>query len=276
MRRLSTVVASAAHPTSPAGDTWVSVALSFQGLKALGVPQHRSRAFAPEFQQGMAARAQLARRRRREQPGRTGRSRSDPPMSTSSSRLWRLTQQRLAAALERARREYEELDGSHARSGGRIAMCCPDEREAFGFKDGISHPAIEGSGHSGFEPARASAEGGRIRARIPRRNERAPVDPSTRHPGAQWQLRRVSQAPSARRRVPPVPEGARAEPPKNEELLAAKMMGRWRSGAPLALLSACTTIPSLGADARAEQRLPVQGGRSRSATRRRADRTFVA
>ena len=39
MRRLSRVVASAAHPTSPTGSTWVSAALSFQGLKALGVPR---------------------------------------------------------------------------------------------------------------------------------------------------------------------------------------------------------------------------------------------
>src|SRR3981081_1649931 len=57
MRRIQPVVASAAHPASPAGDTWVSVALSFQGLKALGVPQASLDSFSPEFQQGMAARA---------------------------------------------------------------------------------------------------------------------------------------------------------------------------------------------------------------------------
>ena len=39
MRRIRPVVASAAHPASPADDTWVSVALSFQGLKALGARQ---------------------------------------------------------------------------------------------------------------------------------------------------------------------------------------------------------------------------------------------
>ena len=38
-------------------DTWVSVALSYQGLKALGVPQASLDSFSPEFQQGMAARA---------------------------------------------------------------------------------------------------------------------------------------------------------------------------------------------------------------------------
>src|SRR5882757_5707079 len=57
IRRLHSVVASAAHPTSPAGNTWVSVALSFQGLKALGVPQASLNSFAPQFQEGMAARA---------------------------------------------------------------------------------------------------------------------------------------------------------------------------------------------------------------------------
>src|SRR3954464_13452123 len=57
MRCLSTVVASAAHFASAARDTWVSVALSFQGLKALGVPQASLDSFSPQFQQGMAARA---------------------------------------------------------------------------------------------------------------------------------------------------------------------------------------------------------------------------
>src|SRR5262245_32780383 len=57
MRRVSTVVTSAADPASPLADTWVSVALSYQGLKALGVPQESLDSFAWEFRQGMAARA---------------------------------------------------------------------------------------------------------------------------------------------------------------------------------------------------------------------------
>src|SRR6184192_1327478 len=57
MRRVSAVVASAAHPTSPAGDTWVSASLTYQGLKVLGVPQVSLDSFAWEFRQGMAARA---------------------------------------------------------------------------------------------------------------------------------------------------------------------------------------------------------------------------
>ena len=50
-------VTSAANPESPLADTWVSVALTYQGLKALGVPQESLQSFSWEFRQGMAARA---------------------------------------------------------------------------------------------------------------------------------------------------------------------------------------------------------------------------
>src|SRR5215831_11658549 len=61
MRRVSTVVTSAANPTSPLADTWVSVALTYQGLKALGVPPESLESLAWEFRQGMAARAKELR-----------------------------------------------------------------------------------------------------------------------------------------------------------------------------------------------------------------------
>src|SRR6516225_10291535 len=57
MRRVSTVVTSAANPTSPLADTWVSVAITYEGFKALGVPQDSLDSFSWEFRQGMAARA---------------------------------------------------------------------------------------------------------------------------------------------------------------------------------------------------------------------------
>ena len=82
MSRLRPVVASV-EQSERSGETWVSVALSYQGLKALGVPQESLDSFAPEFQQGMAAR----RRTRWETPARAvrniGRSRSDRRTSTS-------------------------------------------------------------------------------------------------------------------------------------------------------------------------------------------------
>ena len=38
-------------------DAWITVAFTYHGLKALGVPQASLDSFAPEFRQGMAARA---------------------------------------------------------------------------------------------------------------------------------------------------------------------------------------------------------------------------
>src|SRR6267143_2971714 len=52
MRHAARVVAAAAHPASPAGDAWVSVALTFSGMKALGVPKSRSRVFRPSSGKG--------------------------------------------------------------------------------------------------------------------------------------------------------------------------------------------------------------------------------
>jgi len=57
LKRLIPAIASATDLTSPAGDAWVAVALSYHGLKALGIPQASLESFSPEFRQGMAARA---------------------------------------------------------------------------------------------------------------------------------------------------------------------------------------------------------------------------
>jgi deferrochelatase/peroxidase EfeB len=57
MRRVRGVVNSAADATSRTGDAWVSLAITCEGLKALGVPQASIESLAPEFQRGMAARA---------------------------------------------------------------------------------------------------------------------------------------------------------------------------------------------------------------------------
>ena len=57
MQRISNAVTSAANPESPLADTWVSAALTYQGLKALGVPEESLNSLSWEFRQGMAARA---------------------------------------------------------------------------------------------------------------------------------------------------------------------------------------------------------------------------
>src|SRR5918995_3536608 len=57
VRRLHPVVGAGQPTADPPRDAWVTVAFTHQGLQALGVPQASLDSFAPEFRQGMAARA---------------------------------------------------------------------------------------------------------------------------------------------------------------------------------------------------------------------------
>ena len=56
VRRLHGVV-DASREADPVRDARATVAFTYSGLKQLGVPQSSLDSFAPEFQQGMAARA---------------------------------------------------------------------------------------------------------------------------------------------------------------------------------------------------------------------------
>ena len=246
MRRIRPAVASAAHPESPARDTWVSVALSFQGLKALGVPQASLDSFAPEFQQGMAARAGML--------GDTGESSPEHWEKPLGSRdvhvvLTALAPDtaRLEAAFARARREYEKIAGITA-IWRQNCYALPNEREAFGFRDGISHPAIEGSGIPGSNPLEPPLKPGEFVLGYPDEIGDARPIPQPEvlgRNGSYVAFRKLHQRVAAFRQY----LKANASGPDDEELLAAKIMGRWRSGAPLALCP-LQDDAELGADRR--------------------------
>ena len=110
VRRLHPVVDSGRPSSDPARDAWITVAFTYQGLKALGVPQDSLDSFAPEFQQGMAARAA--------ELGDVGESSPDnweKPLGTPDVHvaLAALSPDaaRLQAVVEKARRAHEELPG---------------------------------------------------------------------------------------------------------------------------------------------------------------------
>src|SRR5258707_10570321 len=150
MRRCADTVASAANPTSPVGDAWISVSLTFEGLKALGVPKESLDSFAWEFRQGMVARATALG-----DTGESNRENWERPLGTSSVHVILTAlapdDERLEATLDRARETYQKLKGVTAI--WRQDCSAPEhEREPFGFRDGISHPAIEGSGIPGTNP----------------------------------------------------------------------------------------------------------------------------
>src|SRR5204862_8086698 len=127
MRRLSSVVASAAHPTSPAGDTWVSAALSFQGLKALGVPRASLQSFPLEFQQGMAARAKILG-----DNGESSPENWEKPLGTADVHVVVTAlapdAENLEAALKRPAEHIKSCRASR-QSGGKIVMFCQMRRK---------------------------------------------------------------------------------------------------------------------------------------------------
>jgi deferrochelatase/peroxidase EfeB len=229
MRRLSSVVASAAHPESPVSETWVSVALTVHGLKALGLPQESLDSFAWEFRQGMTARAKAL--------GDTGESSPEnweQPLGTSDVHVVITAvspdAQRLESALERARQAYRVLPGVVA-IWRQDCAALPTETEPFGFRDGISHPAIEGSGIPGSNPRENPLKPGEFVLGYPDEMSEAPPTPQPEvlgRNGTYVVFRKLYQRVAAFRQY----LKANATTPQQEELLAAKMMGRWRSGAP--------------------------------------------
>ena len=150
MRRLTKAVASAGQPSSPASDTWVSAGLSFQGLKVLGVPQASLDSFPQQFREGMRARAALLG-----DAGESAPEKWEKPLGSNDVHVVITAiapdQARLEAALDRARTAYKEIKGIEA-IWRQDCHALAGDTEPFGFKDGISHPAIEGSGIPGSNP----------------------------------------------------------------------------------------------------------------------------
>lgn len=243
MGRLANVVPSAANPDRPAANTWVSTSLTFQGLKALGVPQESLDSFAWEFQQGMAARARHL--------GDTGESSPEnweSPLGTNDVHVVITAlspeEQRLEEALERARKAIQELSGI-ALIWRQDCYALPGPREHFGFRDGMSHPAIEGSGIPGTNPLQRPLKAGEFVLGYPDElgGTLMPQPEELGRNGTYVALRKLYQRVALFRRY--VQENSVS--PEDEEFVAAKMMGRWRSGAPLALCPVHDN-PGLGDD----------------------------
>lgn len=243
MRRASGVVTSAANRDHLAADTGVSVALTYHGLRALGLPRDSLESFAWEFQQGMAARAK--------ELGDTGESSPEhweAPLGTSDVHVVVAAvskdSARLEVALERALKAVQELPRV-ATIWRQDCHALPTEKEPFGFRDGISHPAVEGSGIPGTNPNEVPLKAGEFV--LGYRDEMGGVQ--TLRPeilgrnGTYVAFRKLHQRVAAFRSY----LKANSTSPEDEELLAAKVMGRWRSGAPLALCP-LHDDPELGAD----------------------------
>ncbi|WP_240360225.1 Dyp-type peroxidase [Pyxidicoccus caerfyrddinensis] len=242
--RLGEVVASAADPERLEGRAWVSVALTYWGLEALGLPPESLRSFSWELQQGMVARASAL--------GDTGENSPEHwerPLGSSDVHIVVVAlgpnRKLLDGELARARKAFETLPGVTP-VWRQDCHALPTETEPFGFRDGISHPAIEGSGIPGTNPHEPPLKPGEFVLGYP--DELGGIGPLPQpevlgRNGSYAVFRKLHQRVAAFRRY--LRENAAGA--GEEEWLAAKMMGRWRSGAPLALCPAADD-PTLGAD----------------------------
>jgi Dyp-type peroxidase family len=244
LRRLIPVLDAAAGPADPNKQATLTAALSFQGLKALGVPPVSLASFPPEFQQGMAARAAELN-----DVGENAPEHWEAPLGSADVHVALVAlapdASQLESALERARESLRDISGV-VPIWRQDVYALPNEREPFGFKDGMGQPAIEGSGIPGNNPHETPIKAGEfVLGYVDETGDLPPVpQPEVLgRNGTYVVFRKLHARVAAFRQY----LRERAASPADEELLAAKFVGRWRSGAPLALAPE-RDDPELGAD----------------------------
>ena len=231
VRRLHRI-ATGARATDMADDTSLTVGFSYRGLEALGVPQTSLDSFAPEFREGMAARAALLG-----DVGESGPEHWEPPFGTADVHVAIAALSpdvaRLEAAAAQARRAHAELPGLEVVWRQECYQLATG-RTSFGFKDGIGQPTVEGSGRPSTSPRERPLKAGEIVLGYPDETGELPPMPTPEvlgRNGTYVVLRKLHTKVAAYRRY----LRERAASREDEALLGAKMVGRWQSGAPLAL-----------------------------------------
>lgn len=228
VRRLAPHVVSAADYVSR--DTWLAVAFTFEGLRALGVPEASLASFPAAFRAGMAARAQIlgdlgeSAPERWDAPYGTGQVHVAVSLLATSESAWRRN-------LEITRAELEALPGVALLAREDFAQT-PGGRTQFGFRDGISFPEIAGNGSNPIPDLAGPIAAGEFVLGYPSETGRPiplPIPDALGRNGTFLGFRKVHTRVAAFRRF----LRDNATDTMSEELLAAKMVGRWRGGAPL-------------------------------------------
>jgi Dyp-type peroxidase family len=245
LRRLLPHVAPADEWWKPSLPGWLGIAFTFQGFKALGVPQSSLDSFPEEFCKGMAARAAVLN-----DVGNNSPANWEYPLGTADMHvalaIYARDDRSLDTVLERARQSHHDLPEISVVYRLKFSEL-PEGRNPFGFKDGLHNPQIEGSGaveHSGY--GRAIKAGEFVIGYPDELGEIAtkPEPEILRRNGTYIAFRKFHMRVAEFRKY----LREHTSSPEEEELIAAKMVGRWRSGAPL-VLAPEQDDPKLGADA---------------------------
>lgn len=239
--------ASDAAATMDASQRWITLAFTWTGLRALGVPDDALATFPDEFREGMAARADIL--------GDTG---PNAPQNWVDG-LAGDDVHAIAILFARDDDEHRRCVGEHdklvARCDGVRTVSYLDlnanppfnyAHDHFGFRDRLSQPVIKGSGEEPTPGSGDPLEPGEFILGYPDEFTATPEIPQPAElarNGSYMAYRRLQEHVGAFRSY----LADHAGTPDEQELLAAKFMGRWRSGAPL-VLAPDADDPELGAD----------------------------
>ncbi len=239
--------AADAQATMDNSQRWVTLAFTWNGLRALGVPENALATFPAEFKEGMAARAGIL--------GDTG---DNHPQNWVGG-LAGDDLHAIAILFARTDAEYRRCTAAHAEHIAR----CPGVRvvsfldlnatppfdhahDHFGYRDRMSQPVIEGSGEVPTPGTGAPLKPGEFLLGYPDEEGLVPDLPQPEalsRNGTYLAYRRLREHVGLFRSY----LAEQSDSPEGKEWLAAKLMGRWRSGAPL-VLAPDRDDPELGAD----------------------------
>src|SRR5262249_18763303 len=230
----------------PLDSRWVTVAFTFNGLRTLGVDGASLATFPEEFRQGMAARSEML--------GDTGANHPDHwvgGLASPDLHALVILFARDVAERERCVQEHQKyaarFPGVEALSALDLEATPPLEyaHDHFGYRDRMSQPEVEGTGVTPTPGSGAPLKPGEFFLGYPDEDGdmTLPQPEILSRNGSYLAYRRLEEHVGRFRDF----LRANGATPEEQELVAAKLMGRWRSGAPLAL-APTKDDPKLAAD----------------------------
>ncbi|WP_111511183.1 Dyp-type peroxidase [Mycobacterium kyogaense] len=226
---------------------WVTLAFTWTGLRALGVPDDALASFPDAFREGMAARASIL--------GDTGAAAPEHWLGGLGGDDVHAIAILFARDGEQCAMSIAEHDKLLARTDGVRSLSYLDlnasppfnyAHDHFGFRDRLSQPVMKGSGEQPTPGSGDPLAPGEFILGYPDENgpvANLPTPEALSRNGSYMAYRRLEEHVGLFRDY----LRENSEDAHGAELLAAKFMGRWRSGAPL-VLAPDTDDPELGAD----------------------------
>ncbi len=214
---------------------WVTLAFTWNGLRALGLDDDSLSTFPDEFKQGLAARAEIL--------GITGANHPDhwlgdlasPDLHAIAILFARDVPERERCRTEHAR-YLDQIDGVEVLSSLDLEAIPPFTypHEHFGYRDRLSHPLIEGVDPGATCGWEKPTKAGEFFIGYVDESGYTPVAPQPEilsRNGSYIAYLRMEEHVGVFREF----LRGNGNTPEEQELVAAKLMGRWRSGAPLTL-----------------------------------------